>query len=104
MGAVASLQIAPQRGKCSTRNTFVSSSAPAAVKAMRTIKFCAIAIIGFVLVGEVVFVIPNSDDPPAGIFMGLLITFGSIVVAAAAAMSERLLQNAVDIKSENLTV
>ena len=74
---------------------------PAAVKAMRTIKFCAIAIIGFVLVGEVVFVIPNSDDPPAGIFMGLLITFGSIVAASAAAMSERLLQNAVDIKSEN---
>ena len=37
--------------------------------------------------------------------MGILITFASIVVATAAAMFERILQNAVDIKSENdLTV
>ena len=37
--------------------------------------------------------------------MRILITFGSIVVATAAAMFERILQNAVDIKSENdLTV
>jgi hypothetical protein len=37
--------------------------------------------------------------------MGLLITFGSIVVATAAATCERILQNAVDLKSENdLTV
>ena len=38
---------------------------------------------------------------PAGVFMGILITFGSIVIATAAAMFERILQNAVDIKSEN---
>ena len=37
--------------------------------------------------------------------MGVLITFGSIVIATAAAMFERILQDAVDIKSENdLTV
>jgi hypothetical protein len=37
--------------------------------------------------------------------MGILITFGSVVIATAAAMFERILQNAVDIKSENdLTV
>ena len=42
---------------------------------------------------------------PVGVFMGILITFGSIVIATAAAMFERLLQNAVDLKSENeLTV
>ena len=41
----------------------------------------------------------------AGFFIGILITFGSVVVAAAAAMFERILQNAVDIKSANdLTV
>jgi hypothetical protein len=78
---------------------------PAAVKAMRTIKFCALAMIGFVIVGEVFFILPNSDDPPAGLFMGILVTFGSIVIGAAAAMFERILQNAVEIKSENdLTV
>jgi hypothetical protein len=77
----------------------------AAVNAMRTIKFCAIALIGFVVAGEILFVLPYGDDPPAGIFMGVLVTFGSIVIGAAAAMFERILQNAVEIKSENdLTV
>ena len=47
----------------------------------------------------------DSDNPGAPVFMGALITFPSIVVATAAAMFERILQNAVDIKSENdLTV
>ncbi len=44
----------------------------------------------------------NSDDDGAGgIFVGTLIAFGSIVIAAAAALFERILQNAVDIRSEN---
>jgi hypothetical protein len=81
---------------------------PAAVKALRTIKFCAIAIIGFVVVEEIVILLMNnrdSDNPGAPIFMGILIAFPSVVVAAAAAMFERILQNAVEIKSENdLTV
>lgn len=89
--------------------TFVSQDktfSQAAVNALRTIKYCAIAIIGFVAVEEL-FILLNhgSDDPAGGIFMGVLITFGSIVIATAAAMFERILQNAVDIKSENdLTV
>src|SRR5947207_10316489 len=75
------------------------------VKALRTIKYCAIAIIGFVAVGEIFIMLGNSDDRAGGVFMGILITFGSIVIAAAAAVFERILQNAVDIKSENdLTV
>ena len=77
----------------------------AAVKALGTIKFCAIAIIGFVAVGEIFIIFGNSDDHAGGVFMGILITFGSIVIATAAAMFEQILQNAVDIKSENdLTV
>lgn len=78
----------------------------AAVKALRTIKFCAIAIIGFVVVEEISIMLNHgSDDPAGGVFMGILITFGSVVIAAAAAMFERILQSAVDIKSDNdLTV
>jgi hypothetical protein len=72
-----------------------------AVKALRTIKYCAIAIIGFVAGAEVFIMLSNSDDRPGGVFMGILITFGSIVIATAAAMFERILQNAVEIKSEN---
>ena len=77
----------------------------AAVKALRTIKFCAIALIGFVAGGEIFIMFGNSDDRAGGVFMGILITFGSIVMATAAALFEQILQNAVDIKSENdLTV
>ncbi len=78
----------------------------AAVKALRTIKYCALATIGFVVVEEIFIMLNHgSDDPAGGVFMGVLITFGSIVIATAAAMFERILQNAVDIKSENdLTV
>jgi hypothetical protein len=77
----------------------------AAVKALRTIKYCAISIIVFVAVGEIFIMLGNSDDRAGGVFMGILITFGSVVIATAAAMFERILQNAVDIKSGNdLTV
>ena len=77
----------------------------ATVKALRTIKYCAIAIIGFVAVSTVFIVFGDKEDRPPGVFMRILIAFPSIVIATAAAMFERILQNAVDIKSENdLTV
>ena len=73
----------------------------ATVEALRTIKFCTLAIIGFVALGELFIRLGNSDDRAGGVFMGILITFGSAVIAAAAAMFEEILQNAVDIKPEN---
>jgi hypothetical protein len=73
----------------------------ATVKAMRTIKFCALAIIGFVALAELFIMLGESDDRAGGVFIGILITFGSAVVATAAAMFEQVLQNAVDLKSEN---
>ncbi len=78
----------------------------AAVKALQTIKYCALATVGFVVIEEIFIMLNHgSDDAAGGVFMGVLITFGSIVIATAAAMFERILQNAVDIKSENdLTV
>ena len=77
----------------------------AAVKALRTMKYCAISIIGFVAVAEIFIMLHDSDDRAGGVFMGILFIFGSIVIATAAALFERILQNAVDLKSENdLTV
>lgn len=77
----------------------------ATVKALRTIKYCAITIIGFVAVGLIFLVSADKDDRPAGVFMRILITFASVVIATAAGVFERILQNAVDLKSENdLTV
>jgi hypothetical protein len=64
------------------------------VDALRTIKHCAIAIIGFVAVGVVFIIIfGDKDDRPAGVFMSFLVTFASIVIAIAAAMFARNLQN-----------
>ncbi len=75
------------------------------VKALRTIKYCAIGIIGFVAVSVIFMAFGDKDDRPAGLFMRVLITFGSMLIATAAAVLERILQNAVDLKSENdLTV
>jgi hypothetical protein len=73
----------------------------ASVRGLRTIKYCAISIIGFAAVGEIFIVFGESDDRAGGVFIGILIAFGSIVVAAVAALFERILQNAVDMKSEN---
>ena len=77
------------------------------VKALRTIKYCAI-ILSASIVTAVLFIMTshNKDDDPAGfIAMGIVTTFISIVIATAAAVFEKTLQSAVDIKSENdLTV
>jgi hypothetical protein len=76
-----------------------------AVRALRTIKVCAIAIIGFVAGAEIFIMLSNSDDRAGGVFIGVLISFGAVVIATAAAMLKRILENAVAMKSENdLTV
>jgi hypothetical protein len=79
---------------------------PAAVKALRVIRYCVIAIIGFVAAFELYILFGiTSDDRAGGVFIGVLIALISTVIAAGAAMFERILQNGVDLKSENdLTV
>ena len=76
------------------------------VKALRTIKYCAMTIVAFVVGAEAyLFIVRPGDDIAGGVFMGLLIIFVSGVVAIAAAVFEKTTQSAVDIKSENdLTV
>ena len=76
------------------------------VRALRTIKYCANIIVGFIVAAEAyLFIVRPGDDIAGGVFMGLLIIFVSGVVAIVAAMFEKILQSAVDIKSENdLTV
>jgi hypothetical protein len=78
-----------------------------AVKALRTIKYCAMSLIGFLLGAEAFFFIVQSgkEDIAGGVMMGLFMIFVSVVVATAAAVFERTLQSAVELKSENdLTV
>jgi ethanolamine utilization microcompartment shell protein EutS len=78
---------------------------PSTVKSVRTIKYCAIAIIAFVAGGEVWIISIESDDHAGGVMIGVFIAFASVVVATAMAVLERALQKALDMKSENdLTV
>jgi hypothetical protein len=77
------------------------------VKALRTIKYCALSIIAFLVGAEAYFfiVVRGKDDIAGGVMMGLVLIFVSAVVATAAAVFERTLQSAVELKSENdLTV
>jgi hypothetical protein len=77
----------------------------AAVRSLQIIKHCAMAIIGLAVVAVIIILLSESDDRPGGVFMGILIAFPSIVIATATAVLERILQSAVEIKSENdLTV
>ncbi|NTW23015.1 DUF2975 domain-containing protein [Candidatus Falkowbacteria bacterium] len=77
------------------------------VKALRNIKYCAIVLsVLIVLAALYIKIFHAKDDDPAG-FLALCIvtTFISAVIATAAAVFEKTLQSAVDIKSENdLTV
>jgi len=76
---------------------------PDAVKALKRIKYCAIVLsIAIVIAGLYIKVFHSKEDDPAGFLaMCIVTTFVSVVVATAAAVFEKLLQNAVDMKSEN---
>jgi hypothetical protein len=78
---------------------------PAAVKALRNIKYCALAVIAFIAGAEAYIMFGVSDDRAGAVAMGIIACFVGVVAATAAAMLERVFQNAVDLKSENdLTV
>jgi hypothetical protein len=73
------------------------------VKTLKSIKYCAIVLsILIVTAGLYIRIFHSKEDDPAG-FLAICIvtTFVSIVVATAAAIFEKILQNAIDMKSEN---
>ncbi|WP_251554279.1 DUF2975 domain-containing protein [Neobacillus muris] len=76
------------------------------VKALKKIKICAIIISGlYVIVLPFVYLLAELDDAPGLVLIGMVPIFASIVIAVFAAVLQRLLQEAIDIKSENdLTV
>jgi hypothetical protein len=73
------------------------------VRTLRSIKHCAIILsILIVMAGLYIRIFHDKDDDPAGFLaMCIVITFISIVVATAVAVLEKILQNAIDLKSEN---
>lgn len=72
------------------------------VKALKKIKYCAIIISILYVVGMPIFyLMAEIEDAPGIIVIGLILIFASIVIAVFAAVLQRLLQVAIDIKIEN---
>lgn len=71
---------------------------PVAVRALQTIRYCSIAIICFVAVGEIFIMNNESDDRAPAVVMGLLLSFGSIVAAAAASLFEGILRTTLALR------
>jgi hypothetical protein len=76
------------------------------VKALKNIKYCANTIsIIYVIVMPFVYLVAEKDDAPGLIVIGMVPIFVSMIIAVFAAVLQRLLKEAIDIKSENdLTV
>jgi hypothetical protein len=74
---------------------------PDAVRALRTIKYCGITLVAMIggAVAYLMIAVRGKDDIAGGVAMGLFLIFVSVVIATAAALFERRLRNAVDIKS-----
>jgi len=65
---------------------------PDGVGRLRAIKYSALAIISFVVAGEVWILLQSSDDRAGGVFVGALIAGAAVVVAAAASVIEQALK------------
>jgi cytochrome bd-type quinol oxidase subunit 2 len=76
---------------------------PEAAKTLKHIKDSAIVLsVMIVLAGLYIILSHHEDDDPAGFFVVCIVaTFIAAVVATAAAMFEKILQKAIDLKSEN---
>ena len=67
---------------------------PATAKAVRTVKYCALAVIGFLLGGEAWLFLYQSgkDDIAGGVAVGLFFLVCSLVIAGVAGLFERMVQ------------
>lgn len=76
------------------------------LRALQNIRYCAIAVSAFYAAGmPYIFYVGDIDDAPGVIVIGFVIVFAAVVVAVFSAVLQKLLHNAMEIKSENdLTV
>ncbi len=77
-----------------------------AIYTLKNMKFATLSLIGFIALAEVYIRISAHGDDPAGpTMLGFIMALVFGVIATATGIFQKLLQNAVDIKSENdLTV
>lgn len=75
----------------------------ASVKSLRTIKYCAVTTITFLLGGEGYLNVVQrkvEEDVAGGVMMGLVMIFIALVIAIATTMLEKTVQNTVELKSK----
>jgi hypothetical protein len=76
------------------------------VRSLKYIKYCAVTISSLFAAGmPYIYIVADKDDAPGVIMLGLVIIFASTVFAVFAAVLQKILKSAIEIKSENdLTV
>lgn len=72
------------------------------VKVLKNIKYCATVIsILYIISMPFLYVIGDKDDAPGIIVIGMAFVFAPSVIATFAAVLQKLLQKAIDIKNDN---
>lgn len=75
---------------------------PASVRALKSIRLCAVVLaLAIGLAGVYIRLFHPADDDPAGFLAVCTVITFATAAAAAAAIGERILQHAIDLKSEN---
>ena len=75
------------------------------VIALKKIKNCAVIIsVLYVVALPFVYIMAEVDDAPGLIIVGMIPIFASLVIAVFAAVLQRLLKEAIDIKEENALI
>jgi len=77
-----------------------------AVNTLKNMKFASLSLIGFIVLALLyIRFFVHGDDPAGPTALGIVVSFAVAVIATATAVFQKLLQSAVDMKSENdLTV
>ncbi|MFS0654772.1 DUF2975 domain-containing protein [Bacillus sp. 179-C3.3 HS] len=70
------------------------------VMALKYIKYCAVTISILYVIGIIFLMSQNASQPGIAV-IGFIIIFTSVVIAVFTAVLQKLLKNALDIKSEN---
>lgn len=75
------------------------------VIALKKIKNCAVIIsVLYVVALPFVYIVAEVDDAPGLIIVGMIPIFAALVIAVFAAVLQRLLKEAIDIKEENALI
>ncbi len=76
------------------------------VLALKKIKYCALVISGVFAIGlPYIFTLAEQDDAPGVMVIGMVFVAAPLVIATFASLLQKLLKQALEIKSENdLTV